>query len=326
MYVKRKKRAVHLGDDSLERNKPRRNKIRPDLKSSEFVRYVCEYCQIQFDAKPNLINHQRELHQAEKEEEAKAIEALYCKACDRQFKNKSAAYHHFKLHHKKKFMCAKCDDIFPSMHELEKHLETHRKRNEREKNLIEDNANNQNKISQGTGGSRVKCNECDVELKYASCMTSHWRTVHNVRLSCTVCNLKFSKKSLLSEHEQESHKEFTLPSQQNIDICEEFTCRPCDKKFTSKQSFNGHIRKVHLKQYSCDKCEKQYASRRDLNNHLKVHGKREENVVEGFQCDQCGKQFDTKRNLTNHVKCHSTFRCSECKRVYRNQVAFLSYV
>ena len=260
------------------------------------------------------MSHQEKSHQAEKEEEAKAIEALYCKVCDRQFKNKSAAYDHVRINHKKKYMCVKCDNVFSNMRELARHLETHRKWEERNQQVLEEEENNE------TNNAVPKCIECDLKFYKTSSIIDHWKAVHNQGLSCTACDHKFEEISLLLNHKQEAHKELILRNFQNEDINEELTCHPCNKTFVNKLSFNSHIKNVHLKSFSCYKCGKVFAHQRDLDAHLIAHKNLEEKATLVYQCDQCGKEFKSQKKLSAHYRCHSSFRCSECKLVYRSQV------
>ena len=312
LSVGRMQRRSLIKDNHEEKNKPYAKKVKADLNStncSEYVRYVCDYCQIKFDAKPDLMSHQDKSHQAEKEEEARSIEALYCKVCDRQFKNKSAAYDHVRKSHKLRYMCVKCDYVFSNMRGFTRHLKTHRKQ------IVLENY-----VSKEIEVARDKCKECKLKFYDSSALVDHWKAVHNQGLSCTVCDQKFEEISLLLNHKQEAHKELTLRNFQNENINEELTCHPCNKTFVNKLSFNSHIKNVHLKSFSCYKCGKVFAHQRDLDAHLIAHKNLEEKATLVYQCDQCGKEFKSQKKLSAHFRCHSSFRCSECKLVYRSQV------
>ena len=347
LIVEKKKRGSLDEDNFVGKNRSTAKKVKTDLNStncSEYVRYVCEYCQIKFDAKPDLMSHQDKSHQAEKEEEAKAIVALYCKVCDRQLKNKSAAYNHVRRSHKK-YMCVKCDNVFSNMRGFTRHLKKHRK-----PIILEEEGNIESYVSKGIDGAKDKCKECKLKFFYSKALIDHWKAVHNQGLSCTVCDHKFKEISLLLNHKQEAHKELTMRNFQNEDINEELTCHPCNKTFVNKLSFNSHITKVHLKSFSCYKCGKLFAHQRDLDAHLiahknleekacqcdqcgeefnsqkkldahlAAHKNQEEKAMIFYQCDQCGKQFKSKKKLSGHYRCHSSLRCSECKLVYSTQV------
>ena len=214
-------------DRSEEEYEPSENS-QDTMENSEHVLFKCEYCQIQFKEKPDLINHQEELHRAEKEEEAKVLEALHCKECDCKFKNKSIAYDHIRYYHKKMFLCGKCDTAFGRMSDLAKHLKIHRKLEARE--LPE--------------YGRLICQYCQEEFDIKQELKNHQQELHPAEidevakiienLQCNVCDRQFKTKSIAHCHIRNVHKK-------------NYLCVKCKKQFPLISDLTKHL-KVHEKQ------------------------------------------------------------------------------
>jgi uncharacterized Zn-finger protein len=87
------------------------------------------------------------------------------------------------------------------------------------------------------------------------------------------------------EHEVESTPEKT------------FECSICDKRYTSRNNLKRHI-KIHDDkfQFVCRKCPIFFETKEEFDNHYeRMH-------IRKLFCMECGKQFVTKSNLSSHLK------------------------
>ena len=87
-----------------------------------------------------------------------------------------------------------------------------------------------------------------------------------------------------------------------IDVSDnEWQCKYCEKKFTTKGNFKKHLNESHLKtsRYKCEICGKGFDVKSKLERHVKsptVH------IVKPFKCDYCPVTFNNKKTRTSHVK------------------------
>ena len=88
-----------------------------------------------------------------------------------------------------------------------------------------------------------------------------------------------------------------------------YTCRSCEKAFTSSHGLEVHVRRVHTgsRHFTCDVCNKTFGHAVSLDQHRSVHG--QERL---FSCKQCGKTFKRSSTLATHLLIHSDTRPFPC--------------
>ncbi|XP_059093701.1 zinc finger protein 184-like [Tigriopus californicus] len=110
-----------------------------------------------------------------------------------------------------------------------------------------------------------------------------------------------------------------------------FQCDTCGKKYSSKGSFDAHIKQHQgIERYKCIHCD--YGTNIKVvlidheNKHLREKGltNADTNLVLYHQCDQCGKEFAHKHSLRNHIKStHLSIQkireCKDCGQRFRSQ-------
>ncbi|VVC33968.1 Zinc finger C2H2-type,Zinc finger, RING/FYVE/PHD-type [Cinara cedri] len=185
-------------------------------------------------------------------------------------------------------------------------------------------------------------------------------------LTCNLCSEVFMTLDKLSAHKrihdnQELHQQQT-PRPQNgekqptiIRLVATFTCKQCNKNFTSKSSLSAHTsnncsaamantnfdttqKPIVNKNLQCPDCNKKFVSITTLENHKRVHtGKKP------FECDLCTKFFQTKENLMKHKLLHKSntkmqttckqtvardkfFRCIYCGKSFHTYIAMLNHM
>ena len=140
--------------------------------------------------------------------------------------------------------------------------------------------------------------------------------------SCKVCEMNFSKLTLLRRHQKEAHpptkEELTCPHCQaqmrnalalkyHLQIhspIKPFLCQDCGRAFLRRRPLQDHIAALHSnkRQFPCELkgCEKSYVRAVDLENHMRSHsGERP------FVCEFCGNGYTYKCHLTEHLRQHT---------------------
>lgn len=128
---------------------------------------------------------------------------------------------------------------------------------------------------QGVGGSKIP-------------MASHENT-GKARIQCPLCTRTYSCERTLSGH---------LPSHEGKTYCE-----ICKTVFTTKATFNTHMREKHNigiisipkpRSYACTKCSKTFTSKSSLSNHKPYH-------TGATVCPHCNYRFTDRSGLRKHI-------------------------
>lgn len=121
--------------------------------------------------------------------------------------------------------------------------------------------------------------------------------------SCTSCDKKFSKRSLLSSH---------ISTHTNV---RPYVCHICSKSFVVRWDLTSH-QKIHSNIHKCRFCPKTFSVQSKLQRHERIHTNERP-----FVC-KCGKRFSDKRNLIGHERTHSELRgftCDVCQKSYKTK-------
>lgn len=193
---------------------------------------------------------------------------IKCDFCDEVFVNPRLRKVHMTTQHRKTFttsniqvMCPDCGDIFSGKSSLEKHIL--RKHNTNKMDL----------------GDKLQCPHCEFSTLERASMNRHIKRVHDTTLKpkpCPFCNRMVKN---LQEHLQRTQCD--IP--ENERTLKKYRCDTCSKNFSSKGSYDRHMKNVH-------------------SEGSKIH-----------KCDLCNYATYTKFNLFIHVR-----RMHEGKKLKRN--------
>ena len=242
-----------------------------------------------------------------------------------------------------KFTCDLCSKLFKTKQNLKKHLK---------------NVHKQNKSEAKQVGQKMipTCEICNKDFKYLYNLRTHVKNVHNIgkdvdkvkevkRIKCDICckdviNISMHMKAL---HECSTNakcgvcgKEFPTSKaveghKLRVHVGQCFKCDKCSESFTTKDTLNKHVRKIHNKEniFYCEPCKKSFMQSQNLKKHVKI-------VHEGlkeFKCDYCNKRFGYKSHMKDHiVRLHSkeipidklkdfsvrNYPCNICEKIFTN--------
>ena len=113
-----------------------------------------------------------------------------------------------------------------------------------------------------------KCQLCEYSANISRSLKDHVRIVHinNKKYSCDSCPYLAYTNQALQDHIMSKHSKD-----------KNFVCMECDKKFASRPTLVGHVKrlnfKIKLKSRQCNICEVKLSTNRHLNKHMKAkHG------------------------------------------------------
>ena len=129
-----------------------------------------------------------------------------------------------------------------------------------------------------------------------------------INAKCSYCNKKFSTIQIRNKHIKAVHTE-----ERN------FKCEKCEKSFKRPAHLNSHMKSIHeeYRSWKCEECD--FSTRREdsLRTHKERHSAGRERK---FPCPLCVKTFFTKSTLINHTKVHTgdkPHHCQVCDTSYR---------
>ncbi|XP_072310897.1 zinc finger protein 532 [Eucyclogobius newberryi] len=267
--------------------------------------YRCVECSVISTDASSLKSHIQSSH----------CEIFYkCPICPMAFKSAAGTQSHAYTQHsgvkageaKRIYKCAMCDTVFTLQSLLYTHLEQH------------------------VNTHRVpvfKCPDCSMNYANKQLMLDHIKATHgtlktaedtpNLPLITRPTNSKGSSAS--SNHIKDSGNKkchgrpdkYLLPKRANSNSQKEFkstpstgyTCGVCSMIFGSKETYVGHMRKMHgkiLKKHPCHHCEKSFCSMHSLCRHncLKHKGK----DLTSPQCPPISQPFTKKVLLDQHIQ------------------------
>ncbi|XP_063632101.1 GDNF-inducible zinc finger protein 1-like isoform X5 [Cydia splendana] len=133
-------------------------------------------------------------------------------------------------------------------------------------------------------------------------------------LKCAVCSQEFNNFHSLLDHMRKHYRNFicdvcdegylsynSMKTHQHGHNIGEYTCKECNKLFSSTLKLKNHTRVVHLgiKRNKCGYCGEKFAELNWKLDHLeKVHGIKKPE----FKCTVCNKKFSCSKSLRNHKR------------------------
>ena len=268
--------------------------------------HKCEYCGLTFMFLTPLNNHIRFTHKKDM--------AKFCKFCDKGFSNNRPLDTHYQGVHS---YCMQCDLKFDQKAQFTKHMrEIHHKVK-----------------------AKVTCKFCNLELR--SKIINHYRAIH---FYCSdECDLRFDTKPEILEHLETSHSNEAfkgyMGEANKCNLCEHktrkstdleshyryihFHCTVCEITFKAKETFQIHMKEVHLEDYTCTICQKVFLDNERLNEHMKQRHSDNRYWRKRHACDICHKVLSSKLTMREHKNVmhfnikkpkdkEKSFKCDKC--------------
>ena len=281
----------------------------------------CSLCELRFPTYNNLNEHISKAHQ----KNVKA-EKLSCKLCSKKFESKEKAEYEEHQNMTHKYKCDNCDMMFVKSGRLRDHIDESHGHSK----SIDDkftcklcrticNKKNDMKLSKDSYKMhcslphKFPCRNCDLRFTNKSKLDTHMQESHTGGSAneCPTCGSRFSDLHKLRDHKNEPHK---------------FNCKDlkCKKRFVNELSLEKHLQRKHKEfaqatfkdgqiLYRCKMCSKSF----DANLALQSH----QYIKHSYKCHLCEHSYTEKDDLTIHlVKSHRVdkipqagFRCKLCK-------------
>ena len=163
-----------------------------------------------------------------------------------------------------RFICVKCNTIFPTVEELSRHV----------------NINH--------GKDKIECDICGLKFSNKDSLRKHIKT-HNYE--CGICNRQFHSEPDLRKHEKDFHPN-------NLACCE------CEKTFCNSRYLRTHMtvctRKQPKETKTCKWCKKDMFSIASRTHHENICPLNPDNQ-DAKLCEHCGSRFKTHISLVNHI-------------------------
>ncbi|CAB3379118.1 Hypothetical predicted protein [Cloeon dipterum] len=264
---------------------------------------------------------------------------ILCKIC-KNFKtfstNQLWRYHMNRKHPELPVACAHygCIDYFKTKSEMILHV-----------NSVHKQAINQ---------VLFQCKHCVYITTFHSSLRKHEEWRHKPKIfKCDRCDKKFGSKKLVNIHYKQYHTFYRCTScgqdvthaykqyHRKPSVCSKcelsfeclglnqlhwksckqtarFSCKECEKTYSSKRKLNCHVNKVHSKSviYRCDHCVQiKYYDKNSIMVHMQS-----KHFPKTIKCDECERLYSTEYFLKVHKNMwHKYVRCAECAQEIRRQ-------
>ena len=160
-----------------------------------------------------------------------------------------------------------------------------------------------------------KCEICGARFQRVKDLSDHHILDHSFK--CNICNMKFSKESLIAQHKKYFHQ--SLFKKKN------YVCKICSREFKKYTYLVTHMNKhEEMKRFFCEVCGKGFAYKGQLSSHLGRHSDEKR-----FQCEACGKVFKHSVSFQKHRHIHlgiKPYSCEICGKKLASKEGYISHV
>uniref|UniRef100_A0A8C3CE74 [histone H3]-lysine(9) N-methyltransferase n=1 Tax=Cairina moschata TaxID=8855 RepID=A0A8C3CE74_CAIMO len=223
----------------------------PDI--HEERQYRCEDCDQLFESKAELVDHQKfpcsTPHSA-----FSMVEEDFQKKLENE--NDLQDVHEIQE-------CKECDQVFPDLQSLEKHMLSHSEERE------------------------YKCDQCPKAFNWKSNLIRHQMSHDSGKhYECENCAKVFTDPSNLQRHIRSQHVGARAHA-----------CPECGKTFATSSGLKQH-KHIHssVKPFICEVCHKSYTQFSNLCRHKRMHA----DCRTQIKCKDCGQMFSTTSSLNKH--------------------------
>jgi len=167
---------------------------------------------------------------------------------------------------------------------------------------------------------KIRCNECNCELKKIAEFKEHLRKVHGINPSshmCPECGNRYATNLMVRQHQVEKHERTELA---------EFSCELCERIFVEKCLLTTHHKLFHTneKPNICDVCAQGFKRKAHLDRHKLIHtGER------NYPCRHCEMAFSTEWTRTQHERIHlgiKPYKCEGCDKQFGQKTSLDSHI
>ncbi|XP_055382970.1 zinc finger protein 287-like [Condylostylus longicornis] len=186
----------------------------------------------------------------------------------------------------KHYYCEKCNILFLSLSEFEKH----------------------NEIQHGERVVPLQCHVCGVTYTTAKKLNNHMRS-HQGPIKCPICNKQITQKGALKRHMVIHTGE------------KSYQCDICGKQFIHRSSFRMHnLAHGNIREVTCQVCGFKLRSRSHLSRHMLIHTGEKKH-----ECPKCGQKFAQRYNMNVHLKLHEGIKRQKSAVKYKCRVCDLKF-
>ncbi|XP_070534627.1 zinc finger protein 112-like [Ptychodera flava] len=263
----------------------------------------------------NTIFHTDQNEHAEKEK-SKVIKrkSFKCEFCGESFPRNHLLQKHKNHEHgdkiqgysssncdeKQKYLCSECNCEFGSKGLLQDHLSVHYKSLQQTKghgktsSIGPKEMSTEQSANTWIGQILHQCDVCKKDFKLHCALKLHKQKVHGSTggyLSCRVCKVRFSSRSLLRHHQIAKHAHRS--GQDNL------CCLLCKETLCSRLQLRKHMKDKHPNQHQCQICKRSFTQNRLLRDHkYRIHERKV------WDCEECVAAFDDYKSLKEHRETH----------------------
>ncbi|XP_075058193.1 histone-lysine N-methyltransferase MECOM isoform X2 [Mixophyes fleayi] len=225
----------------------------PDI--HEECQYRCEECDQLFESKAELSDHQKF--------PCGTPHSAFSMVEDNFQQNLNDDSDLIEMQHSHSHECKECDQVFPDMQSLDRHLLSHTEERE------------------------YKCDQCPKAFNWKSNLIRHQMS-HDTgkHYECENCSKVFTDPSNLQRHIRSQHVGARAHA-----------CSECGKTFATSSGLKQH-KHIHssVKPFVCEVCHKSYTQFSNLCRHKRMHA----DCRTQIKCKDCGQMFSTTSSLNKH--------------------------